>query len=342
MKRARILQVIIFFVLASLSACQDDLLVVGPDEEASASLFMTKSVSELDENLLLIQAAMQHVDSITPFFDRFTRLYGTPLWQYALPMGEKERDISYLVPVYKEEIPNIIHTIWFFDIQGDTLRYRTITRENEQIRAYQQDFVFDELSYNIFGDESAGELKFEDPPQTRAWGKEYYDCHYGIIEWNDIEVSRGLYCKERTVWISETIDYTDTDPIIGGETGIGGGGGGDGSNNPPPGSITQANLIQKIPDIKKRMKELACGIDDVDIVLVEGVCTSNAKVEVDKETGRKKIILCYKFFNYEYQDQMSILYHEAYHCNHDVAWSSETKMPLVPPYYLQIPPEHKV
>lgn len=46
------------------------------------------------------------------------------------------------------------------------------------------------------------------------------------------------------------------------------------------------------------MKELACGIDDVDIVLTEGVCTSNAKVEVDKETGRKKIILCYKFFNY--------------------------------------------
>ena len=67
MKRTRILQVFIFFVLASLSACQDDLPAVGPDEEASASLFMTKSVSELDENLLLIQVAMQHVDSITPF-----------------------------------------------------------------------------------------------------------------------------------------------------------------------------------------------------------------------------------------------------------------------------------
>ena len=94
MKRTRILQVIIFFVLASLSACQDDLPAVGPDEEAAASLFMTKSVSELDENLLLIQVAMQHVDSITPFFDRFTRLYGIPLWQYALPMGEEKRDIS--------------------------------------------------------------------------------------------------------------------------------------------------------------------------------------------------------------------------------------------------------
>lgn len=43
------------------------------------------------------------------------------------------------------------------------------------------------------------------------------------------------------------------------------------------------------------MKELACGIDDVDIVLTEGVCTSNAKVEIDEETGGKKIILVISF-----------------------------------------------
>ena len=96
MKRTRILQVIIFFVLASLSACQDDLPAVGPDEEAAASLFMTKSVSELDENLLLIQVAMQHVDSITPFFDRFTRLYGIPLWQYAF-LWEKRKGTSLIL-----------------------------------------------------------------------------------------------------------------------------------------------------------------------------------------------------------------------------------------------------
>lgn len=106
------------FVFASFSACQDDLPAVGPDEGTSASFPMTKSVSELDENLLLIQTAMQRVDSVTPFWDRFTQLYGTPLWQYALPMGEEKRDISYLVPVYKEEIPNMIHTIWFLIYKG--------------------------------------------------------------------------------------------------------------------------------------------------------------------------------------------------------------------------------
>ena len=37
---------------------------------------------------------------------------------------------------------------------------------------------------------------------------------------------------------------------------------------------------------------------------------------------------------------MSILYHEAYHCNYDEAWSSETKMTLDSPYYLKIPQEH--
>ena len=339
MKRAQILLAIILLLLAFFSACQDDLPVVEPEEETSASLFMTKSAFDLDENLLLIQAAMQRVDSVTPFFERFTQLYGTPLWQYALPMGEEESDISYLVPVYKEEIPNIIHTIWFFDIRGDTLRYRTITRDNEHIRTYHQDFVFDELSYNIFGDESAGELKFEAPPQTRAWGKEYYDCHYAVIEWGDIQIYGELYCKERTVWVSETVDSTDNNPIIGGETGLGGGGG-----VTPPGSsqgqITQANLSQKIPDIKKRMKDLACGIDDVDIVYKPGECTGNAMVKIDEETGKMTIYVGGKFFTHEYQDQISIIYHEAYHYKNDVALSSNDIMHLDSPHYLNIPPEH--
>ena len=345
MKRFLIQFFIFSFFLFLLDACHDDLPIV-PDKTASFSA-VTKSAGVLDDNLLLIQAAMQRVDSAVPFLDEFYRLYGTPLWEYAIPLGEEERDISYFVPVYDEKHPNIINTIWFFDIFEDTLRYRTFTRENEHIRANQQDFVFDELSYNIFGDESAGVMKFEDPPQTRAWGKEYYDCHYGIIEWGDIEVFNELLCKERTVWISETIDSTDANPIIGGETGIGGGGGGDGdgeTGNVPSGSsnskITKENLNQRISDIKKRMKELACNIDDVEIGLPTGVCASNARVEVDEITGKKKIALCYKFFGFEYQDQISIIYHEAYHCNYGEALSSKYEMPLNPSYYLQIPQEH--
>ena len=42
------------------------------------------------------------------------------------------------------------------------------------------------------------------------------------------------------------------------------------------------------------MKELACGIDDVDIVLTEGVCTSNAKVEIDEETAGRLFKLAVK------------------------------------------------
>ena len=88
------------------------------------------------------------------------------------------------------------------------------------------------------------------------------------------------------------------------------------------------------------MKELACGIDDVDIVYEPGKCRGNAMVIPDEKTGKKTIYVGGKFFKYEYQDQMSILYHEAYHCNHDEAWSSKTQMLLDSPYNLQIPPEH--
>ena len=59
-----------------------------------------------------------------------------------------------------------------------------------------------------------------------------------------------------------------------------------------------------------------------------------------KRLEKKTIYVGGKFFKYEYQDQMSILYHEAYHCNHDEAWSSKTQMLLDSPYNLQIPPEH--
>ncbi len=88
------------------------------------------------------------------------------------------------------------------------------------------------------------------------------------------------------------------------------------------------------------MKELACNIDDVEIGLPTGVCASNARVEVDEITGKKKIALCYKFFGFEYQDQISIIYHEAYHCNYDEALSSKYEMSLDSPFYLQFPPEH--
>lgn len=154
-------------------------------------------------------------------------MYGNPLWQYAIPMGEEdERDISFFVPIYKDNTKRIINTIWFFDLVGDTLRYKTITRDNDSICYYRQDFVFDELSCNIFGDESTAKIKFEASPQTRSWVKEYYDCHYGIIQWGEVEVHKELYCKERFVWKQETVTgVTDNNPIIGGETPIGGGGG---------------------------------------------------------------------------------------------------------------------
>lgn len=329
----------LILVFLMLFSCEDDIPFLS--EENNLMSLSTKSSIVVDDNILLIQATMQKVDSMIPFFDRFQELYGSPLWQYTIPMGEEERDISYLVPVYKSNAEKIINTIWFFDLVGDTLRYRTITRDNDSICYYQQDFVFDELSYNIFGNESTAKIKFEAPPQTRAWVKEYYDCHFGIIEWGEIIVHKELYCKERTVWKQETvIDFTDTNPMIGGETPIGGGGGGGTPPLPPDDDkkLKASNWEKSIPEIKEKIKKLGCNIDTIPIKLVTE-CFSNARVVVDKITGKKSIEICYKLFNYEYKDQVSILYHEGYHCLNDKPLSNNEAMTFDPPLRISLPIE---
>lgn len=337
MKQTQLYYALMLFFLV-LCSCDDD-IPLFPEENEFMSL-STKSSITLDENILQIQATMQKVDSTIPFFNRFKELYGNPLWQYAIPMGEEdERDISFFVPVYKDNTKRIINTIWFFDLVGDTLRYKTITRDNDSICYYQQDFVFDELSYNIFGDESTAKIKFEASPQTRSWVKEYYDCHYGIIQWGEVEVYKELYCKERTVWKQETvIDFTDNNPIIGGETPIIGGGGGGTPSPHDNKKLNASNWEQSIPEIKKKIEQLGCNIDTIPIALVTG-CGSNARVIVDKETGKKRIEICYKLFDYEYEDQTSILYHEAYHCLHDKPLSNEDPMILDPPLLISMPIE---
>ena len=97
--------------------------------------------------------------------------------------------------------------------------------------------------------------------------------------------------------------------------------------------------MTSVAEIQKMMKELGCDIDDVTIEL--GIeCGSNARVSVDEKTGTKTIEICNKFFDYEYKDQISILYHEAYHCTHDKPWSNKKQMPLDPPLIIEIPEVH--
>ena len=338
MKQTQLYYALMLFFLV-LCSCEDD-IPLFPEENEFMSLSSKSSIT-LDENILQIQATVQKVDSAIPFFNRFKELYGNPLWQYAIPMGEEdERDISFFVPIYKDNTKRIINTIWFFDLVGDTLRYKTITRDNDSICYYQQDFVFDELSCNIFGDESTAKIKFEASPQTRSWVKEYYDCHYGIIQWGEVEVHKELYCKERFVWKQETVTgVTDNNPIIGGETPIGGGGGTPSPSPDEEKKLTSNNLMTSVAEIKKMMKELGCDIDDVTIEL--GIeCGSNARVSVDEKNGAKTIEICNKFFDYEYKDQISILYHEAYHCTHDRPWSNKERMSLDPPLIIEIPEVH--
>lgn len=86
-----------------------------------------------------------------------------------------------------------------------------------------------------------------------------------------------------------------------------------------------------IADIKVTLKDKGYNIDSVPIVYVEK-CAVNARV-LDG-----KIQICNKFFNYEFRDQVSIIWHEAFHLNNDRVWN-ENLILLEQPVYIENVPQ---
>ena len=323
---------ILLFFISLLCSCEKEGIEM-PIEPLPAS---TKAASGPDDKIYFIKDVMNNLDHEVPFMGKLINQYGAPLYSYALSMGTDQDDRSYLVPLFKYENGNIINAVWFFDFSGDTLRYKVITRDNQIIKYYQQTFVFDELSFNMFGEQSDAGMIFVEPAQTYGWETEYYDCHFGIIEWNDVEVSRELYCKERTVW-RETVSVPDKNPNVGdGEIiipGGGGPGGSDGNGNVNDGRITESNLKTKRAELESDLKVLGYSLDGIEI---EKSTSCIATARIITRDGKKVIQVSPRFFTKEYRDQKSIILHELIHAKNDLTFSLK-EVPLAKPIILQIP-----
>lgn len=83
--------------------------------------------------------------------------------------------------------------------------------------------------------------------------------------------------------------------------------------------------------LRGAVKERGIDIDSIRIIQAD-YCRANAKV-VDGT-----IELCKKFFKYEFKDQVSIVWHEAYHIQNDNVWS-KTEYRISPPVYLENVPQ---
>ena len=205
-----------------------------------------------DPRLAPIAETMRRIEDDKPFMDVFCKTYGIPLWDYADIYQETGDDaVHFWIPLYHNDYPNEIRTIWYFKMENDLLDYAPITRDAEFIKQYGQDFQFDYLSYRVFGPKNAAGMEFRDRVETRSEYGSYevigYECKdaYVIIELDGMTSTtyKGTICKEIKVWV----DYMDENiSSLPDGSGGGGGGGGSGSDVPVGGQGEAGTEAKKI------------------------------------------------------------------------------------------------
>lgn len=164
--------------------------------------------SYIDPRLEPVITTLQAIEEKIHFMDSFLELFGLPLWNYSV-IEEDENQTCYFVPVFNVDTPHRIHTIWFFVIEDGLMSYAPIQRDNESISENGQDFLFDALSYLVFGEADSSFVFKRDTPQTRAWVTvtSCWDVYTGT------EATGMAYqyteCSDKTVWV-EQLSYQST------------------------------------------------------------------------------------------------------------------------------------
>lgn len=184
-----------------------------------------------------------------PYVAIFKRRLGTPQWNDT-EIDHIENATYYFVPVYHPRFPKIIHVAWVFRIDNSSgkltqaIRYRG----EKELYLYDQEGVFDLLSYRVFGKGNATKLIFKDAPQPESrmtiYVRKCTRAYIGAGE-NTPESNyefKGEVCKEYPVWIPDFYIYNGPENISMPEDYNAGGGGGGGGGYTPPEDSTYLKL----------------------------------------------------------------------------------------------------
>ena len=102
-------------------------------------------VIEISGTLLLIICIC-----LGTFIGEFLKEYGIPLWNctYIIDDGIEQ---TYFVPLYNGQTSLEITSLWFFHVSEGKIIYAPFRRDDPSIAGHEQCFVFDLLSYLVFG-----------------------------------------------------------------------------------------------------------------------------------------------------------------------------------------------
>ncbi|WP_195667770.1 hypothetical protein [Bacteroides intestinalis] len=171
---SRLLNILLLCVgIFTVTSCETDEAV---EQAITSNSLMTRgiSISSIptdffycsNDRLSPIIETLQEVESENHFTEHFQEEYGIPLWDYTYNIEEE----IYFVPLFNDKTPMEINAIWFFHVVDGRMTYVPFKRDNDFIVDNEQRFLFDLLSYIVFGENnSSGYIFKEQTPQTRAW-----------------------------------------------------------------------------------------------------------------------------------------------------------------------------
>ena len=113
-----------------------------------------------DSTLKAVISALRRVEEEKHFTAPFLLKYGIPLWNFTYQLTEEEETCIF-VPLYRLDKPHCIDAIWLLHIKDGWMKFLPLKRDDELIRESDQVFIFDLLSYLVFGEENAQGLHIQ-------------------------------------------------------------------------------------------------------------------------------------------------------------------------------------
>jgi len=242
------LTVIPFLTLLLVISCTSDNGILEADKKQQIPQWLlTRTLSDTGlpadyfsytdtARLEPIITTLQSIDHEAPFMDTFCQDYGIPLWNYT-DISIEDSIAYYYVPLYNKNSPLSINSIWFIYVENNIMHYVPIRRDNVYILEGGQEFIFDLLSYMVFGKENESKLIFKKEVQTRI----YITITECFEVWTGPDIVHLEYqyteCRNKAIWVN-TFNWMTT-PI--GPDGSGGGGGSTGTGSAGLGNGTGAD-----------------------------------------------------------------------------------------------------
>ena len=198
-----------------------------------------------DSTLKAVISALRRVEEEKHFTASFLLKYGIPLWNFTYKLTGEETCI--FVPLYRLDKPHCIDAIWLLHIKDGWMKFFPLKRDDELIRESDQVFIFDLLSYLVFGEENAQGLTFKPHAQTRSviTVTQCWDVYTGPKDQLEYSYTN---CVSHSYWVDDAfINNSNWNSGGGGSGDVWIGGGSSGGSGSSPGTPA-GNIFKKEAD----------------------------------------------------------------------------------------------